>query len=83
MFGKYPGALCVGLQLSLSYKFHKNKNVLNPHYKNLENELTDLHFLKGPFKWDNMQKQGLLLGGLILILKILMSKISFYLFSTI
>ena len=46
MFGKYPGALCIGLQLSLSYKFHINKNVLNPHYKNLENELTDLHFLK-------------------------------------
>ena len=65
MFGKYPGALCVGLQLSLSYKFHINKNILNPHYKNFENELTDLHFLKALLSGIICRSRGYFWEGLV------------------
>ena len=47
--------ICIGLQVSLSYRFRKTKDWLNPHNywnkvpQNLENKFTGLHFSKAFF----------------------------------
>ena len=93
MFGKYPGAY---LHRIANDKFQKAKDWLDPHNEqnkvpqNLENKLT-VTFFKGLFKLANIPGWRLFLGQLIPLRgcekrgckKILNSKISFCLFSTI